>query len=101
MFVTVTSLRLKSLWGFLRLSWLALKITRQLKAEKGFIKMRSKGFGKLHFTLTQWQTEEDLKRFAQTGEHLIAMKESAKLASTIITYTYPSDSFPDWNARSY
>lgn len=96
MFVTITSLKLRSAWGFFKLSWFGLKISNQARQEKGFVAMKNTGFGKLHYTLTQWQTEEDLKRFAHSGEHFKAMKESAKLATEIYTYTYPSDKLPDW-----
>jgi hypothetical protein len=96
MYVTVTSLKLRSYWGFFKLSWFGLKISLQAKGEKGFVKMRNTGFGKLHFTLSQWQTEEDLKRFARSGEHQKAMRESSKLATSITTYSYSSASFPNW-----
>jgi len=95
-YITITSLKLKSAWGFFKLSWFGYKISNQAKAEKGFINMKNTGFGKLHYTLTQWQTQEDLKRFAHSGEHLKAMKESARLASEIYTYTYPGEQMPDW-----
>ena len=75
-----------------------LKISNQAKKEKGFIAMKNTGFGKLHYTLSHWQTEEDLKRFAQSGEHLKAMKDGGKLASEIKTYTYSSDQLPDWKS---
>lgn len=97
MYVTVTSLKLKSAWGFFRLSWFGLKISRQASKEHGFVQMKNTGFGKLHFTLSLWNTEEDLKRFSRSGEHLQAMKESASLASEIKTYSYPSDTMPTWN----
>ena len=97
MFVSVTSLRLKSFLAFLKLSWHGLKISQQAKDEAGFIKMKNSGFGKLHFPLTQWKTEEDLKRFARSGNHLNAIKVSAKLATEIKTYTYSPDSFPSWS----
>jgi hypothetical protein len=96
MFVTVTSLRLKSIWRFFKLSWLGLKISNQARNEKGFLAIKSTGLGKLHYTLTLWQTEEDLKRFAHSGEHLKAVKQSASLASEICTYTYSSKQLPDW-----
>ena len=98
MFVTVTSLKLKSVWGFFKLSLFGLKISNQAKKEKGFVAMKNTGFGYLHYTLTQWQREEDLKRFARSGEHLTAMKKSATLANEIRTYTYASDRMPDWNS---
>ena len=96
MHVTVTSLKLRSLWGFFKLSLFGFKISQQAKAEKGFIALKNTGFGLMHYTLTHWQTEADLKRFAHSGQHQLAMKESAKLSSEIRTYTYAAETMPDW-----
>jgi hypothetical protein len=96
MFATVTSLKLKSVWGFFKLSWHGLQISNQAKQEKGFVAIKNTGFGYWHYTLTLWQTEEDLKRFAKTGAHLNAMKISSALASEIRTFTYSSDTLPTW-----
>jgi hypothetical protein len=96
MHVTVTSLKLRSFWGFFKLSLFGLKISQQAKAEKGFLAMRNTGFGLMHYTLTHWQSAEDLKRFAHSGQHMEAMKSSAKLATEIRTYTYESATMPDW-----
>lgn len=97
MFVTITSLKLKSFWGFFKLSWRGLQISNQAKREQGFVAFKNTGFGYTHYTLTLWQTEEDLKRFARSGEHLNAMKKSSELASEIRTYTYSDDQLPNWN----
>ena len=59
--------------------------------------MKNTGFGYLHYTLTLWQAEDDLKRFARTGAHLAAMKQSASLATEIRTYTFQAEKLPDWN----
>lgn len=96
MHVTVTSLKLRSVWGFFKLSLYGLKISQQAKTEKGFIAMKNTGFGYDHYTLSHWQTEADLKRFAHSGQHLEAMKGSAKLATEIRTYTFESDTMPGW-----
>ena len=98
MFVTITSLKLKSVWGFFKLSWLGLKISNQAKKEQGFLAIKNTGLGYMHYTLTQWQTEDDLKRFAHSGEHLNAMKGGGKLATRICTYTYATDRMPDWSS---
>ena len=96
MFVTITSLKLKSVWGFFKLSWHGLQISNQAKQEKGFVAIKNTGFGYLHYTITHWQTEEDLKRFARSGAHANAMKVSGQLASEIRTCTYSSDTLPGW-----
>jgi hypothetical protein len=96
MVITVTSIRLKKWWLYFYLTFLAFKITMQLRKEKGFIKMKNTGFGYLHFTLSGWETEEDLKRFYRGGAHLNAMKKSAAIATEVRTYTYPGDHLPGW-----
>ena len=97
MIITVTSIRLKSVWYFFRLSMFGYKIQKQAKSEKGFIKMKNTGFGYDHFTLSAWQSEADLKRFARSGEHLAAMKHTRELATEVRTYTYSSEKLPDWS----
>ena len=72
------------------------KIQKQAKSEKGFIKMKNTGFGYEHFTLSVWQSEADLKRFARSGEHSAAMKHTRELASEVRTYTYTSDIIQEW-----
>lgn len=96
MIVTVTSIQLRSVWGFFRLSLFGLKIMGQLKTEQGYVKMLKTGSGKLHYTLTVWQSEADMKRFARTGEHLAAMKAGKALASETRSYSYETDTIPAW-----
>ena len=72
------------------------KIQKQAKSEKGFIKMKNTGFGYEHYTLSVWQSEADLKRFARSGEHSAAMIHTRELASEVRTYTFTSDIIPDW-----
>lgn len=72
------------------------KIQKQAKSENGFIKMKNTGFGYEHFTISVWQNEGDLKRFARSGEHSIATKHSRELATEIRTYTYAADTLPNW-----
>ena len=96
MFVTITSLKLKSVWGFFKLSLNGLKISNQAKKEKGFVALKNTGFGYMHYTLTLWESEEDLKRFARSGAHKEAMKQSASLADEVRIYTFPADELPNW-----
>jgi heme-degrading monooxygenase HmoA len=97
MVITVTSLKLRRLWGFFRLTYLAMFIVRQTKTQPGFITMKNTGFGHWHFTLSAWESAEDARRFAHSGAHQEAMKFSRELASEIRIYTYPGDHLPNWN----
>jgi len=96
MVITITSLKLKSLWNFFRLSLHGLKISQQAKGHKGFIKLKNTGAGYLHYTMTCWQSEEDAKLFARSGAHLTAMKETSKIATEVRIYTFSGDQMPDW-----
>ncbi len=97
MIINVTSIRLRSLWKFFPLSYQALGISVQAKNHKGFIKMKNRGFGYMHYTLTAWESMEDLQAFARSGAHLESLKKSSRLAIEIRTFSYPSEEFPKWS----
>jgi len=80
---------------FFALSAHALKITRQLKATacKDF---KKRGVWTKHYTMTLWNSEEELRNFAGSGAHLEAMKTSAEIATEIITLTIDADTLPSW-----
>ncbi len=96
MVVTVTSIKLKSVWYYFQLTMYGYKIVKQLKLEKGFIKMKNTGFGYDHYTVSAWQSEDDIKRFARSGAHADAMKHSKDISSEVRTYTYSSENIPQW-----
>ena len=97
MIITITSIRLKSIWKFFKLSLFALQNTKQLHKSKGMLKFKKTGLGRLHYTLTVWETEDDLKTFAYgNGSHKQFMSRSKEIASEIGTYTFESNEIPDW-----
>ena len=93
--VTITSIELKGPLKFFGLSKRAMGIIKQLQASnyKGF---KKKGFWTTHYTMTLWESEEDLKAFATSGAHLQAMKESAQIAKEIRTLTIDAEELPNW-----
>ena len=97
MIISVTSIKLRKLWYFFRLSLHGIKVVRQTKNQKGFIQMKNTGFGYYHYTLSIWETKEDVKNFSKSGAHLEAMKESKAIATEIGIYTYDTDKIPNWN----
>ena len=96
MVITITSIRLKSWWRFFQLSLHGLKISQQLRSQKGFIKLKNTGFGSLHFTMSAWESEADLKRFYREGAHLNAMKRASVIATETRTFTYTAEKLPKW-----
>ena len=92
---TITLIELKGPFQFFILSAKALKIMRQLKGTN-YVEMKKRGLWKTHYTMTLWNNEEDLKAFARSGAHLEAMKTAKSIAKEIKTYTYDTDTLPDW-----
>lgn len=92
---TITSLKLKSPFKFFALSLSALKIIKQLKATN-YLEFKKKGVWKTHYTMTLWETEEDMKAFVKSGAHLEAMKNSKLIAKEIRTITIEADKLPNW-----
>ena len=52
----------------------------------------------LHCTCSAWNSKEDMLQFLRSGAHALAMRESRKIGSHVITYGYESDAIPDWDA---
>ncbi len=96
MIISITSLKLKHLWGYFPLTYRALFVTLQLRKQKGLIKFKNTGLGYDHYTLTAWQSEADMKAFARAGAHLDALKYTKKLAQEVRILTYKADTIPSW-----
>ena len=94
--ITITSIELKGPLKFFLLSANAFKILKQLKATS-YKDFRKRGIWTKHYTMTLWNSEQELKDFARSGAHSDAMKRSKDLAKEIRTYTYDGDKLPDWN----
>lgn len=50
----------------------------------------------MHYTMTLWNSDAELKEFAKSGAHLEAMKKSKNIAKEIRTITIDTDSLPSW-----
>jgi hypothetical protein len=94
--VTITSLELKSPWKFFALSYQAMKIIQQL-ASTHCVKKKTRGFWTKHYTMTLWRSEEELKAFSRSGEHLAAMKKGNQIAKEIRILTIDAADLPKWN----
>ena len=95
MIVSITYIELKGPHRFFLLSWMALKIIRQLKPLncKAF---KKKGWWTKHYTMTLWNDESEMINFVASPPHAEAMKMSAKIAREIRTATYQADALPSW-----
>ena len=93
---TITSIELRGPFKFFALSATALKILKQLRATN-YKDFKKKGVWTTHYTMTLWNTEEELKEFAHSGAHLEAMRNSGKIAKEIRTITIDAEILPDWD----
>lgn len=96
MIVTLTSLKLRHLWGYFPLTYLAMWVTLQVLKQKGIKKFKNTGFGYDHYTLTTWESESDMKAFSRTSAHMNALKHAKKIAQEVRVLTYKSDTIPSW-----
>jgi hypothetical protein len=92
---TITSIELKGPIKFFLLSANALRILKQLKSTN-YKEFKKQGIWTMHYTMTLWASEQDLKDFATSGAHLEAMKESKKIAKEIRTITIDAERLPSW-----
>jgi len=68
---------------------------RQLKSTN-YIEFKKTGLWTMHYTMTLWENEEDMKAFATSGAHREAMQKGANIASEIRTLTINSEQLLDW-----
>ena len=96
MIINITSIELRSPLQFFVLSYQGLQIYKQLDNNTPCLAKKNTGFWTMHYTLTAWRNEADMKDFARSGAHRDAMQLSAKLAKEIRVFTQEMDEIPDW-----
>ena len=96
MIINITSIELRSPLQFFVLSYQGLQIYKQLDSNTPCLAKKNTGFWTMHYTLTAWHNEADMKTFARSGAHAEAMKLSTKLAKEIRILTQEMDEIPDW-----
>lgn len=92
---TITSIELKGPFQFFVLSARAYSIIKQLKATN-FKDFKKRGIWTKHYTMTLWNSEDDLKAFSKSGAHLEAMKKTREIAKEIRTITIDAEVLPSW-----
>lgn len=50
----------------------------------------------MHYTMTLWENEEQMRDFVKSGAHLDAMKKGAGISKEIRSYTFDADQLPAW-----
>ncbi|MEZ4360178.1 MAG: hypothetical protein R3B48_08355 [Kofleriaceae bacterium] len=95
MIVVVTYFRIRSIIRGFELFLHEHRIKKQLREMdcKGY---RMRAILKDVYTMTMWETEEQMIRFARSGAHLESMKSTARLGSQFRSVTFEASAMPPW-----
>lgn len=93
---TITSIELKSPFNYFTLSFRAWRIMKQLKTAN-HIDFRKRGVWIKHYTMTLWQSENEMMKFTKSGAHKEAMLSSQSIAKEIKTITIDANKLPSWS----
>jgi hypothetical protein len=99
-FVSITRLRLRSFFYLFSFMVHASRSTRQLVTSSKFIKGKTLLDRKLTFwTMTLWNSEEDMRAYRNTEFHKAAMPKLQNWCdeASIAHWTQEDDAFPPWD----
>ncbi|MGD7044742.1 hypothetical protein [Jeotgalibacillus proteolyticus] len=98
MYITVTRLHLKGISKIPKFSWYTYKSIRQLNKAPGIISAAYKSEDYCtYWTLTAWESVDNMRAFRNHGSHLKAMKASGKLADELNYISWEGDKIPSWS----
>lgn len=96
-YVSVTGLRVKSMWHMPRFIYYISRIDSASAA--GNIETMFTGRNGVQHTLTVWDDRKSMMRFLASGPHAAAMKATSAISAVDGTkvYGYYSDTIPTWD----
>ncbi|MEO1016671.1 MAG: hypothetical protein AAFY56_03135 [Pseudomonadota bacterium] len=95
-YVSITGLRLKSLWHIPRFQWHAIRSFQQAQNAPGILKAEAKTIDGVHHTLTVWVSEDAMRTFLRSGAHRRAIRIFSVIA-TGKTFGFATSTPPSWN----
>ena len=95
-YVSITGLRVKSIWQELRFWHHALASMAQAKRSDGIISADARTINGIRHTLTVWETETAMRRFLYRGAHRRAIRVFPAIAAGK-TFGYVTGEPPDWD----
>lgn len=95
MIISISKLKLKSIWKFGAFMKYTAKSVQQLNKSK-CLDFKANIALTEHYTYSLWENQQDLHAFSTWGEHRKAVKNARRFTKEIKTYTYEGDSFPGW-----
>lgn len=96
-FVSVTRLRVRSIWLLPKFFWRAVPSTQQAKSAPGNLGvelLNDSNFA--HWTKTLWKDEASMRAYMMSGAHRRAMQVFQELADEGVVTHYQADALPTW-----
>ena len=96
-YISITGMRLKSIWHFPRFVSYSKPSMTQAKAAAGNISADGNYVDGVLHTLSVWEDRKSMTRFMASGAHAKAMKVISDIAlDGAVVYGYESDEIPTW-----
>jgi len=96
MYVSITGLELKAFWHYPTFMYHAIRSFSQAESAPGNISTATKQIGRVHHTLTVWESRKDMIQYLRQGSHADAMKVFDQIATGKV-YGYETDQIPTWD----
>jgi hypothetical protein len=95
-YVSITGLRVKSIFHYAQFFWLATRAMAQAKQSAGLIRVEARMINGVHHTLSVWEDESSMRKFLVSGVHLQAMRAFKHIATgKTVGFTTPNP--PQWS----
>ena len=95
MYISLTGLKPKGFFAYIRFWFLAIPAFRQAQKAKGNLHCDVRKVQEYQCTISAWESRELMLNYLRSGAHLKAMKAFHQIA-TGPTYGYESDQIPSW-----
>lgn len=95
-YVSITGLRLRKPWHFLRFHWHVMSCLKQAKKARGNLRAEVKTINGVRHTLTVWEDENAMRDFLYSDAHKHAVAACGSIA-TVKTFGFETDQIPSWN----
>eukprot|EP00546_Thalassionema_frauenfeldii_P012316 CAMPEP_0178925146 /NCGR_PEP_ID=MMETSP0786-20121207/17740_1 /TAXON_ID=186022 /ORGANISM="Thalassionema frauenfeldii, Strain CCMP 1798" /LENGTH=113 /DNA_ID=CAMNT_0020599975 /DNA_START=74 /DNA_END=411 /DNA_ORIENTATION=- len=96
MYVSITGLRLRSIWHYPQFGYHAMCSKQQAEKALGNLSTQTTSANGIQHTLTVWKDRDSMIKFMASGAHAKAMKITSDVASFIRVYGYETDKVPTW-----
>lgn len=97
MYVSITRLKLKSIWSLPKFAKQSNLIAQQAKASPGNLKVKlSNRWFRYFYTITHWNSKQAMQQFMINGDHKVAMTQWSRYASEVKAFGYEVDYPPKW-----